>query len=111
MKAEGLHHVAAVLVFSRNWLIGIRGKELLMLLQGCNVLDAGCDLLRGHVLPVRVLLQDDPGDLLRGMVLVKADDVIGHVVHQVDRTAAGIQNDVVAIQFILMMHVFLRMLD
>mgnify|MGYP006913770239 CR=1 FL=1 len=40
----------------------------------------------------------------RGGGLVQGDDVVGHLVHQVDRAAVHVQDDVVAVEFVLMDH-------
>ena len=85
--------------FHRSW-----EKELAGGLQGVDVLQAGQDL------PPRPRLPGGrtwPGSGRRwppGGGLVQGDDVIGHLVHQVDRAAVHVQDDVVAVEFVLMDH-------
>ena len=105
MEAEGLDHGAAVFEVKGHGLEGIRGVELPGLLQGAHVLDAAPQVLPGDVGAVPVLLQHGGDDLLRAPLLVQGDDVVGHVVHHVDRAGAGVQNDIAAIELILMDHI------
>ena len=82
----------------------VLGEELAGGFQGVDVLQAGQDLPLVHVRPVAVLGQDLGDDGLPGGGLVQGDDVIGHLVHQVDRAAVHVQDDVVAVEFVLMDH-------
>ena len=104
VETQGLDDVGVVLVVGGHGGVGVGGEKLVVLLQRCHVVDAGPDLLLGDVGTVGVVGQDAPADLVRGVVGVEGDDVIRHLVHQMDRTAAGVQDDVVAVQLVLMYH-------
>ena len=43
-------------------------------------------------------------DLIRRVIRVKRNDVIGYLIHYMNGTGAGVQHDVVAVQLILMYH-------
>ena len=104
METQGLDNVGVVLVVGGHGGVGVGGEELVLLLQRRHVVDAGADLLLGDVGAVRIVGQDAPADLVGGVVGVEGDDVIRHLVHQMDRTTAGVQDDVVAVQLVLMYH-------
>ena len=44
-------------------------------------------------------------NLLLGGGLIEGNDVIGHLVHQMNRAAVNIQDNVVAIELVLMDHI------
>ena len=110
VQAQGLDHVAAALLKgARQRGEGIRAEELSLPDQFVYVGDALPHIGLGHVLPARVLFADQPDDLLRSVLVVKGDDIVGHFVHRVDGAGAGVQHDVVAVKLILMNHAwFLR---
>ena len=103
MQAQGLHHAAAVgLKVPGHGLEGIRGKELAVPLQLGHGVQAGLRLVAGNAVPV--LFQNQGDQLLPGFFLIERDDVIGGGVHHMDGAGAGIQDNVVAAQFVLMYH-------
>ena len=105
MEAQGLHHVAgALLKGTRHVGKGIRRKELPGVLQGLHISDAVPQVLLRHVGALTVFFQHGRHDLVGTVVLEQSDDVIGHLVHHMDGTGAGIQHNVVAVQLILMYH-------
>ena len=105
VEAQGLQHGLGVLEgLLLHVLPQVLGEELPGGLQGVDVLQAGQNLPLVHVRPVAVLGQHPGDDLLPGGGLVQGDDVIGHLVHQVDRAAVHVQDDVVAVEFVLMDH-------
>ena len=103
VEAQSLDDVsAAFLEFAREGFVGVRGVELLVLLEVAYIADALPDLVLVDVVPVPVLLHQGGDDLLLGVVRVQGDDVVGHVVHRVDGARTGVEHDVVAVQLILM---------
>ena len=104
VEAQGLDDVGVVFVVGCHGLVGVGSEELVGGLQGLHRVDALPHVSLGDVRPIRIGLEDGSSDLIRGVVLEHGDDVIGHVVHQVDGAAAGIQDDVVAVQLVLMVH-------
>ena len=104
MKTQGLDDVGVVFVVSRHWGIGVGGKKLVVSFQGGHIVDAGLDVLFGDIRAVWVIGQNTLTDLLRGVVGIKGNDVICHLVHQMDRAAASVQDDMISVQFVLMYH-------
>ena len=73
---------------------GIRSEQLPRALQGGDVIVA---LFQFTFLDLRVLGGDLRHSLFAGVVLVKADEVVGRLVHHMHRPGAHIQDDVVAV--------------
>ena len=108
VQAQRLDHSVAVLEIEGHVLIDIRAPQLAVFLQAGHVIDALAQILLGHVRAAAVLCQHGGNDLVCGMLRVHGDDIVGHLVHNVHRAAAGVQHDVITVQLILMYHVLLH---
>ena len=108
MQAQRLDHGAAVLEVERHVFVDIRAPQLAGLFQAGDVLDALAQVLFGDIRTVAVLCHHGGNDLVGSVLGVHGDDVIGHIIHDVHRTAAGVQHDVITIQLILMYHLLLH---
>ena len=75
----------------------ILGEQLARLLQRGDVLPTGLQLPRVHVLPLAVFLQKGLDEGFSRGGLIPGDHVISHLVHQVDRAAVDVQDDIVPI--------------
>ena len=104
VEAERLNHIAVILIIKCELFILIFGEKLSIFLQRLHIVDAKKDLLLVHTFHVAVFFKDGGNDLLLGVALIHLDDVICHLIHAVYRAAAGIENDIVTVQFILMYH-------
>ena len=108
VEAQGLHHVAGTLLEGPGDVReGVRRVELPGPHQGLHVGDALPELRLRHVGAVPVGFQQSLDNLLRRMVRVEGNQVIGHLVHHMDAAGAAVQDEVVAVQLVLMYHVFL----
>ena len=98
MQAHGLEDGLGVLEgLLLHVLPQVLGKELAGVLQGLDVIQTFPQLRLIYVLPLAVLGQHPGDDLLVGGGLKQGDHVVGHLVHQVDRAAVHVQDDVVAV--------------
>ena len=97
VQAERLDDLGIVLVINGKIFIHVSREQLARLLQSAHVRDALQDLLTRDVRLVRVLFQDRFDDLLLGVVGIQRNDVVGDLVHSVDRAGAGVQHDVIAV--------------
>ena len=105
VQAECLHDVpGAFLERTGDVLISIRRIELPGFHKGFHVRDALADLFFRHVRAVFELLQDPADDFLFFMIRIERDDLVGDVIHRVDRAGAAVQDDIVSVQPILMYH-------
>ena len=104
VQAECLDDLGVVFVVDGKAFIHVGRVKLARLFQCLHVLDALQQLLARHVGLVRVLLQKRLDDLLCGVGLIHFDDVVRDLVHRVHRAGAGVQHDVVSVQFVLMYH-------
>ena len=104
VQAQCLYHSVAVLEVKGHVLIDIRAPQLAVFLQAGHIVDALAQILLGHVRAAAVLCQHGGNDLVCGMLRVHGDDIVGHLVHNVHRAAAGVQHDVITVQLILMYH-------
>ena len=103
VEAQGLDDVtAAFFELAGEGFIGVRGVELLVIFEVAYIADALEDLVLVDIFAFPVLLHHGGDDLLLRVVRVQRDDVVGDVVHRVDRPRTGIEYDVVPVQFILM---------
>ena len=84
---------------------GIFGKQLARRLQLGDLVIAFAYLLRRHALGGTVLFCQLTDDHIAAFGLEHGDDIIGQLVHRMDRAGADIQHDVVAVQFVLMDHI------
>ena len=95
VQAQGLDHAGGPgLQFPRHGGEGIRGEELARVLQGSDIVVA---LLQFCPVEGGVLGGDFVNGRFPGMVLVKADEVIGRLVHHMDRAGAHVQDDIIAV--------------
>ena len=104
VQAQCLYHSVAVFKVEGHVLIDIRAPQLAVFLQAGHVVDALAQILLGHVRAAAVFCQHGGNDLVCGMLRVHGDDIVGHLVHNVHRAAAGVQHDVITVQLILMYH-------
>ena len=95
----------ARLQLARHRLEGILGEQLASRLQLRDLVIALAHLLRRDALGGVVLFGQLTDDSVAALVLEHGNDVIGQLVHRVDRTGADIQHDVIAAQFVLMDHI------
>ena len=106
VQAQGLDDAGGTgLQLTRHGLEGIRGKQLARCLQLCDLVIALAHLLRRHALGGTVFLGQLTDDGIAALAFEHGDDVIGQLVHRVDRAGADIQHDVIAAQLILMDHI------
>ena len=109
VQAKRLDHVAgALLEGAGHRREGVRGEELAPRLERGDVADAQADLLLGHVLAVAVFVHHGRDDLVRRRMFKHRDDVVGHVVDGMHGAGAGVQHDVVAVELVLVQHMFLQ---
>ena len=105
MQAQRLHHIAGALLERTGHVReGVGGIELPGLLQRLHVINAVPQILLRHILACAVFFHHCRYDLIRRVIRVKRNDVIGYLIHYMNGTGAGIQHDVVAVQLILMYH-------
>ena len=104
VQAQSLYHGVAVLEVKSHVLIDIRAPQLAVFLQAGHVIDALAQILLGHVRAAAVFVHHSRDDLVGSVILIHGNDVIGHVIHHMHRTAAGVQHDVITVQLILMYH-------
>ena len=97
VQAQRLYHGVAVLEVKGHVLIDIRAPQLAVFLQAGHIVDALAQILLGHVRAAAVLCQHGGNDLVCGMLRVHGDDIVGHLVHNVHRAAAGVQHDVITV--------------
>ena len=103
VQAQSLDHAGgAGLQLPRHVFKGVRGEELAVFLERCDLVVAFRHL--GGVL-VEALGQF-ADDLVLAFAFVQADELVGDLVHHVHAAAAGVQHDVIIIQVITVNHVF-----
>ena len=95
VQTQGLHHPGGPgLQLSCHGGEGIRGEELARILQRSDVVIAFRKLLG---VDFRILGGNLGQGLFPGGGFVEADEVIGGLVHHMDRAGADVQNDVIAV--------------
>ena len=105
MQAQRLHHIAGALLERAGHVReGVGGIEFPGLLQRLHVINAVPQILLRHILACAVFSHHCRYDLIRRVIRVKRNDVIGYLIHYMNGTGAGVQHDVVAVQLILMYH-------
>ena len=105
MQAQRLHHIAGTLLERTGHVCeGVGGIELPGLLQRLHVINAVPQILLRHILALAVFFHHRRYDLIRRVIRVKRNDVIGYLIHYMNGAGAGVQHDVVAVQLILMYH-------
>ena len=76
--------------------------------QRGHILEALAQVGLGDVGAGAVLGQQSGHDLVGRVLFVHRNGVVGHVVHDVHRAAAGVQHDVISVQLILVYHFILQ---
>ena len=105
MQAQRLHHIARTLLERTGHVReGVGGIEFPGLLQRLHVINAVPQILLRHILACAVFFHHCRYDLIRRVIRVKRNDVIGYLIHYMNGAGAGVQHDVVAVQLILMYH-------
>ena len=106
VQAQRLDHAGgARLQLARHRLEGILGEQLASRLQLRDLVIALAHLLRRDALGGVVLFGQLTDDGVAALALEHGDDVIGQLVHRVDRAGADVQHDVIAAQVVLMDHI------
>ena len=103
VEAHGFDDAAAAFFeLPRQRFIGVGGIEFLVLFEVAYIADAFEDFpfVNGGVVPI--LFQHGGDDVLFRVVGVHGDDIVGQVVDGVDGPGAGVEDDVVPVQLILM---------
>ena len=96
MQAHGLEHGVFIFKIEGHIFINVRGEKFFILLQIFYILQTVKHILLRQVF-FRVSGNDLTGNFLWRLFLIHRNDVIGHLVHHMDRSAAGVQNDVIAV--------------
>ena len=104
VKTERLDDLGIVFVVNGKVFVHILRIELFLLPECFYIIDAREDILPCHIGQVTVLFKNCFHDLFRGVIGKQLDDIIRHVVHGMYGAAAGIQNDVIAVELVLMYH-------
>ena len=108
VEAEGLHHRLAVLKVEGHVLVDVGRPQLACGLQRGHILEALAQVGFGDVGAGAVLGQQSGHDLVGRVLFVHRNDVVSHVVHDMDRAAAAVQHDVISVQLILVYHFILQ---
>ena len=104
VEAEGLDHRGTFLEVDDPVLVGILREKCPLVLQGLHVIQNLPDLA------FRPSVTQPGDDLLRLMLLIEADDLVGQLIHHVDRSAVHIQDNIVTVVIIAMNHLFLLLM-
>ena len=108
VEAERLDHRLAVLEVERHVLVDVGSPKLAGGFQRGHILEALAQVGLGDVGAVGILCQHGGHDLVGRVFFVHRNDVVSHVVHDMDRAAAAVQHDVISVQLILMYHFILQ---
>ena len=108
VEAERLDHRLAVLEVERHVLVDVGSPKFAGGFQRGHVLEALAQVGLGDVGAVGILCQHGGHDLVGRVFFVHRNDVVSHVVHDMDRAAAAVQHDVISVQLILMYHFILQ---
>ena len=108
VEAERLDHRLAVLEVERHVLVDVGSPKLAGGFQRGHVLEALAQVGLGDIRAVGILCQHGGHDLVGRVFFVHRNDVVSHVVHDMDRAAAAVQHDVISVQLILMYHFILQ---
>ena len=98
VEAEGLYDVGRALVVGGELLIVVGGEELVLALELRDVVEA---LEHVGARDVGVPFADRGADLVRGAGFVHFDYVVGDVVDEVDGAGGSVEDDVVAVELVL----------
>ena len=108
VEAERLDHRLAVLEVESHVLVDVGSPKLAGGFQRGHILEALAQVGLGDVGAVGILCQHGGHDLVGRVFFVHRNDVVSHVVHDMDRAAAAVQHDVISVQLILMYHFILQ---
>ena len=108
VEAERLDHRLAVLEVESHVLVDVGSPKLAGGFQRGHVLETLAQVGLGDVGAVGILCQHSGHDLVGRVFFVHCNDVVSHVVHDMDRAAAAVQHDVISVQLILMYHFILQ---
>ena len=108
MEAERLDHRLAVLEVESHVFVDVGSPKLAGGFQRGHILEALAQVGLGDVGAVGILCQHGGHDLVGRVFFVHRNDVVSHVVHDMDRAAAAVQHDVISVQLILMYHFILQ---
>ena len=101
MQAQRLHHTGGLLLqLPGQRLKHVRGKQGSLLLQRCDLIPALPDL-RGILPEARGHFRND---LFPGFFLIAADDLIGDLIHHMNGSRTGVNDDIPVVQMITMNH-------
>ena len=105
MEAERLHNIAGTLLECAGHLRkGVRCKKFPRLFQPPNILYTGLYIFSRHIRTGMIFFQHGRHDLFRRMRFIKANDVIGHFIHDMDTAGAGVQHNIISVQLVLVYH-------
>ena len=106
MQAQRLNHTGGLFFqLTRHRFKGIGCKQLAVRLQFCHLRVAFLNIGRCDIRPIGILFCHRLQDSISIVGLIHGDNVIGDLVHHMDRTGANIQHDMVTAQYILMNHI------
>ena len=106
VEAERLDDVAAAFLEGACQLNEVVLRpELACFFQRGDVAVAEMQLFLGDVVTVAVFCHHVRNDLVLAFVRVELDHIVSYFIHGVNRAAAAVQHDVVAVEFVLMYHV------
>ena len=108
VEAERLDHRLAVFEVESHVFVDVGSPKLAGGFQRGHVLEALAQVGLGDVGAVGILCQHGGHDLVGRVLFVHRNDVVSHVVHDMDRAAAAVQHDVISVQLILMYHFILQ---
>ena len=106
VQTQRLDNRIALFEIKREVLVLVGGKKLSCVLQLLYIVDAVGYLLFCYLGIIGVFLQHGGDDLLSAAVLEHCDHVIGEIIHYMDAAAVDIENNIIAVEFILVYHIF-----
>ena len=101
MKAEGFYNGLALFEIDGHIFKGIFCEKLVLLFQSLDIIKYVLQIFRSHF---RISFLNNGFDLLFRGVFIKADYIIGDVVHIVDAAAVHVENNIIAVQLKGMNH-------
>ena len=101
MKAEGFYNGLALFEIDGHIFKGIFCEKLVLLLQSLDIIKYVLQIFRSHF---RISFLNNGFDLLFRGVFIKANYIIGDVIHIVDAAAVHVENNIIAVQLKGMNH-------